>query len=76
MIRIDWINVAFVVIIVGGLLLIAATAQVRHGALVVDSRTPRGDTCMRRRIPTACAAGRFGSSRRITGSPSATSRRR
>ena len=27
MIRIDWINVAFVVIIVGGLLLIASTAQ-------------------------------------------------
>ena len=53
MIRIDWINVAFVVIIVGGLLLIAATAQGAPRCPGVDSRTPRALYVMRRRILTA-----------------------
>ena len=53
---------ALVVIIVGGLLLIAATAQGAPRCPGGGQPDAQGAMRMRRRILTACAAGRFDSS--------------
>ena len=79
MIRIDWINVAFVVIIVGGLLLIAATAQGAPRCPGVGSRTPRVGACAgasRQRVRVAVSTAADESPARRLQPAGAESRRR